>query len=189
MCVCVCLCVCVRMHVCECGCGSGSDGVMVGKLSGTLLLTPDFLVLISCCLTARSCYYHSLLCPITGPVGTCPSFLLLALWCWQLYWESTGWCCHAYETQMYVPLWTFRPLGPTPAPAQAVRPLPGQAFALSVNLCVTVTECSLSHHISTVLPGRIHPSHPLLHYFNSWVMLFFLPFSPTHLRLMPHLFC
>ena len=79
MCVCVCLCVCVRMHVCECGCGSGSDGVMVGKLSGTLLLTPDFLVLISCCLTARSCYYHSLLCPITGPVGTCPSFLLLAL--------------------------------------------------------------------------------------------------------------
>lgn len=81
-------------------------------------------------------------------------------------------CCHAYETQRYVPLWTSHPIGPTPAPAQAVRPLPGQAFALPVNLSVTVTKCSLSHHISTVLPGRIHPSYPLLHSFNSWLMLF-----------------
>lgn len=73
-------------------CVAGWGGVvMVGKLSEILLLMPDFLVLISSCLAARSCYYHSLRAPVTGPVGTCPSFLLSAFWCWQLHWKITCW--------------------------------------------------------------------------------------------------
>lgn len=52
MCVHMCVCVHVRVHA--------HAGVMVGKLSETLLLMPDFLALISCCLAARGSYYHSL---------------------------------------------------------------------------------------------------------------------------------
>jgi hypothetical protein len=41
----------------------------MGKLSETLLVIPDFLVLISCCLAARSCYYRSRLCLSLGLWG------------------------------------------------------------------------------------------------------------------------
>lgn len=123
---------------------------MVRKLPEILLPRPDSWVLISCCLAARSSYYHSLLCP--------PS---LGLWglalpsCSQpsdadsCTGKSHVSCCHAHETQSIRATLDFLPTLAHACPYAGgwLTSRPGLFSA-----CFTserITEHSLCRHVST----------------------------------------
>lgn len=80
LCMCLCMCVCLWW-----------GRVMGGKLSAILLLMQVFWSWSAASwLPAAVIIPHSCV-PVTRPAGTCPSFLLSAFWCWQLYWKITCW--------------------------------------------------------------------------------------------------
>lgn len=122
-----------HVYVCEHGYGCGCEAVMLGKLSGTLLLVPDFVALISCCLAARSCYYHPLLCPCHWACRDLPFLpalgpvMLTAVLGNHMLAAAT-----LIRHRLYVRIWTSCPPCPLPAPIQAVRPLLGQGLVPSV---------------------------------------------------------